>query len=166
MERSGNLPNAQYRRFEGMREYESLIDDMIPRTQSIIRIFDRSLSRRYNTPARIELLRRFLLAARANRLLIALHQTGTLERDCPRLIELLRQFTHSVVIRETLRPAKHVYDPFVVFDTFHYLHRFHYDHLRAAHGTNDLPGAQLLIDRFAEIWEASGPPISATVSGL
>lgn len=166
MERSGNLPNAGYRRFEGMREYESLIDDMIPQAQSIIRIFDRSLSRRYNTPTRIELLRRFLLAARPNRLLIALHRTDTLERDCPRMIELLRQFSHSVVIRETLRPARHVYDPFVIFDASHYLHRFHYDHLRAAQGTNELAGAQLLIDRFAEIWEASGPPISATVSGL
>ena len=29
METTGNLPNAQYRRFEGMREYEEVIDRMI-----------------------------------------------------------------------------------------------------------------------------------------
>src|SRR5262249_23042456 len=44
-EPTGNLPNAQYRRFEGMREYEALIDALIPQTQRMIRIFDRSLSR-------------------------------------------------------------------------------------------------------------------------
>ena len=33
---TGNLPNAEYRRFEGMREYESLLDDLIPQTQRAI----------------------------------------------------------------------------------------------------------------------------------
>ena len=29
MLQTGNLPNAEYRRFEGMREYEALIDGLI-----------------------------------------------------------------------------------------------------------------------------------------
>ena len=56
METSHNLPNAEYRRFEGMREYEELIDRMIPQTLRTIRIFDRALGRSYNTPERFELL--------------------------------------------------------------------------------------------------------------
>lgn len=166
METAHNLPNADYRRFEGMREYEAVIDDLIPQTQRIIRIFDKSLSRNYNSPRRCELLRQFLLAARVNRLLIVLHEASKLERDCPRIMELLQHFSHAVSIRETLRPAKHVYDPFVIFDASHYVHRFHHDHLRAAQGTNDVVGAQQLIDRFGEIWEVSAPAISANVSGL
>ena len=83
-----------------------------------------------------------------------------------KVVKLLQQFSHAVSIRETLRPAKLVYDPFVVFDASHYLHRFHYEHLRAAQGTNDVLGAQQLIDRFSEIWEACGPALSANVSGL
>ena len=51
-----------------MREYEALIDQLIPQTQRTIRIFDRSLSRAYNSPQRFEALRQFLLASRANRL--------------------------------------------------------------------------------------------------
>ena len=39
---AGNLPNAEYRRFEGMREYEAMIDGLIPQTQRIIRVFDRT----------------------------------------------------------------------------------------------------------------------------
>ena len=81
-------------------------------------------------------------------------------------MDLLQHFSHSMSIRATLRAAKHVYDPFVIFDGSHYVHRFHHDHLRAAQGTNDVNGAQLLLDRFEEIWEASAPAVSADVSGL
>lgn len=166
MEQPGNLPNAEYRRFEGMREFEAVINGMIPQTQSVIRVFDKSLSRAYNSPQRLELLRQFLLASPRNRLLIALHEVDTLDRVCPRMLLLLQHFSYAVIIRETLRPAKHVYDPFVIFDASHYVHRFHYHHLRAAQGTNDILGAQQLIDRFGEIWEVSGPAVSANVSGL
>jgi len=166
MEITHNLPNAEYRRFEGMREYEAVIDTLIPQTQRTIRIFDRTLARAYNSTARYEALRQFLLAGRGNRLMIVLHDTGSLERDFPRIIGLLRQFSTAVKINETLRPAKHVYDPFVIFDASHYVHRFHYDHLRAAQGSNDVLGAQLLLDRYAEIWEASAPAVSANTTGL
>ena len=165
-EQSGNLPHAVYRRFEGMREYDALMDQLIPQTQRTIRIFDKSLSRAYNSVQRFEALRQFLLAGRANRLMIVLHETTALERDCPRMIELLRLFSTAVKINETLKPAKHLYDPFVIFDASHYLHRFHYNHLRAAHGSNDVVGAQQLLDRYAEIWEASVPAVSANTTGL
>ena len=165
-QQSGNLPNAEYRRFEGMREYEALIDELIPRTQRTIRIFDKTLSRAYNTTQRFEALHRFLLAGRANRVMIVLHDAGTVERDCPRMIELLRLFSTSVKINQTLNAAKQVYDPFVIFDASHYVHRFHYEHLRAAQGTNDVVGTQQLLDRYVEIWEASAPAVSANTTGL
>ena len=166
VEQSGNLPNAQYRRFEGMREYEAVIDTLIPQTQRLIRIFDKSLSRAYNAIARYELLRQFLLASRANNLMIVVHDAEPLERDCPRMIELVRQFSTTVKIHETLKSAKEIYDPFVIFDASHYVHRFHYNYLRAAQGTNDVNGAQQLLDRFAEIWEASAPAVSSATTGL
>jgi len=166
MQSSGNLPHSQYRRFESMREYEAVIDDLIPRTQGVIRVFDRSLSRAYNSPQRCEALHQFLLASRSNRIMIVLHEVDALERSCPRLIQLLRHFNHAMSIRQTLRAAKHLYDAFVIFDASHYVHRFHFDHLRAAQGTDDVIGAEQLLDRFTEIWEASAPAVSANVSGL
>lgn len=161
-----NLPHAEYRRFEGMREYEALIDRLIPQTLRVIRVFDRALSREYNSELRCDLLRQFLRASRMNRLFIVLHEVEGVERHCPRFKELLQQFNHAVSVRQTLQAAKHVYDPFVVFDASHYVHRFHYDHLRGAQGTNDVVGAQQLIDRYTEIWEAATPAVSADVSGL
>jgi hypothetical protein len=164
--RTGNLPNAEYRRFEGLREYEEVIDALIPQTQRFIRVFDRALSRGWTSPQRHEALRQFLLANRLNRLLIVVHDAEPIERDCPRMVDLVRQFSAAVRIHETLTPAKHVYDPFVVFDASHYVHRFHYQYLRAAQGTNDVIGAQQLLDRFAEIWDASTHAVTAGTSGL
>lgn len=166
MELTGNLPDAQYRRFESNREYEALIDQMIPLTQRIIRVFDKSLSPAYNSAARIQLLRQFLLSARANRLLIVLHETRQLPAEQPRLLEFARQFSHACTIRETLRGAKHVYDPFIIFDGSHYLHRFHHAQMRAAQGLHDVTATQQLIERFDEIAECSGPPLAAHVTGL
>ena len=165
-ERTGNLPNAEYRRFEGIREYEELINALIPQTQRAVRVFDKSLSRAWNSPQRYEALRQFLLVNRLNRLFIAVHDAEPIERECPRLVDLVRQFSAAVRIHATLSPAKHVYDPFVVFDASHYVHRFHYRYLRAAHGANEVIGAQQLLDRYAEIWDASVHAVSAGTSGL
>jgi len=161
-----NLPNAEYRRFESMREYEALIDGLIPQTERLIRVFDQTLSPPWNSSERFEALRQFLLANRANRLLIVVHDAEPIEREHPRMVELVRQFGTAVRIHATLSPAKQVYDPFVVFDANHYVHRFHYRFLRAAQGTNDLLGTRELLDRFAEIWDASALAVSADTSGL
>ena len=163
---TGNLPNAEYRRFEGMREYEAVVDALIPQTQRIIRVFEKSLSRAWNSPERHEAFRQFLLANRKNQLLIVVHDSEPIVRDCPRMVELVRQFGATVRIHETLVGAKHVYDPYVVFDAIHYVHRFHYRFLRAAQGTNDLLGAQELIDRHAELWDASALAVTPGTSGL
>jgi hypothetical protein len=166
MDKPGKLPIAEYRRFESFREYETLVDDSIVRTENIIRVFDRELSRNWNSVEREQLLRDFLRRSPANRLMIVVHNAQLIEREFARFLALNQHFTHAIKIRETLRVAKHVYDPFVVFDASHYVHRFHYNHMRAAQGTHDVEGAQLLLDRFSEIWEASAPAVSANVSGL
>ena len=160
------LPLTQYRRFESFREYESLIDAMVPQTQSVIRVFDRTLSRAWNEKSRMDLVRRFLLRDRANKLLVALHVTDNIERELPRVVELAGDFSHALKIRQTPKMAHHIYDPFVVFDASHYLHRFHYAHMRAAQGNHDVEGTQQLLDRYAELWEVSAPVTLAGASGL
>lgn len=166
MELTGNPPNADYRRFESFREYEEIVDRMIPLTQRIIRVFDKVPSRAWNSSTRIDLLKQFLLDNRANRLLIVLHDIRQIITECPRLIALAQQFSHACSIRETLRAGKLACDPFVIFDGSHYVHRFHYDHMRAAQGTHDAAGAQQLIERFGEIQDCAGPPLASSVTGL
>lgn len=160
------LPHEQYERFESLRQYNDMLDELIPKTQRVIRIFDKALSPSYNTPARCDLLTKFLRADPLNRLYIVLHEDDTIERHCPRFMTVLQRFAHVAKVRQTPRSERHIYDPFVVFDASHYLHRFHYDHMRYARGMNEVGGAQQLLDRFTEIWDVSRPTVVTSVTGL
>lgn len=160
------LPHAQYERFESNRQFDAMFDELVPNTQRVIRIFDKSLGPGYNAIARCELLTSFLRADPLNRLYIVLHETESLERTLPRLVILLQRFAHVAKVRQTPRWARHIYDPFVIFDASHYLHRFHCDHMRFARGLNDVDGAQTLLDRYSELWEVSKAAPVASVTGL
>ena len=162
----GNPPYARYRRFDSFREYEELLDQLIPRAQRIIRVFDRTLSRQYNTTARIDSLQAFVRADPANRLHVILHDSSTVATQCPRFMDLLRSHYRNITVRQTLQRVRHAQDPFVTFDGSHYLHRFHVSHMRSAVGEDDVVGCQQLIDRFNELAEYSAAPMGTNVTGL
>ena len=75
-------------------------------------------------------------------------------------------FRSACKIRLTPKMARHIYDPFVIFDASHYLHRFHHAHMRAAQGIHDVEGAQQLLDRHAELWEVSAAISVGSPGGL
>jgi hypothetical protein len=158
--------NPDHRTVDGNADYDEAVDILLARPQRTLRIFDRCLSASYNSAQRYELLRAFLRRNRANRLYIVLHEAGNFTRDCPRMVNLLRQFSHAVTIHETEGQARRACDPIALADERDYLHRFHYDHARALLALDDPPGAHGLLQRFQEIWEASAPAVSATTLGL
>lgn len=160
------LPHAQYRRFESFREYEALFDSLIAQTQSIIRVFDRTLAPAWNTRVRSDLLRQFLRQNPLNRLHVIVHDASRIELDLPRMADLNRDFGHVFRIRKTPRMAQHLYDPFVTFDASHYLHRFHHAHMRAAVGTHDVDNTRQLLDRHLELWDVSLPVSFGSPTGL
>jgi hypothetical protein len=143
------------------------IDEVIAAAQRTIRIFDTALSNRgFNSPARTESLRRFLVAGRAHRLLIALHDTELLTRECPRLLTLLRQFPMSIEIHRTIAQARNAMDPFVVADDHSVWHQLHFEQPRAIVAVHSPADATPIAQRFDEIWELSEPAVSATTLGL
>lgn len=160
------LPHAVYERFESTREFDAQFEALVPVTQRVIRIFDKSLSERYNAPARCNLLHDFIRADPLNRLYVVIHEPDSLARNCPRFVTLLHHFSHVAKVRQTPRWARHLYDPFIIFDASHYLHRFHYQHMRFARGQNEVVGAQQLLDRHEELWEASTAAAATSVLGL
>jgi hypothetical protein len=159
-------PNPNHSAIFGNRQYEEAIDTIVGKASNKIRIFDHTLEKGYNSPHRADLLRRFFLASRRNTLQVVLHDTRGVERSCPRLIQLLRTYEHAISIHETHPTAKSVYDPFVIVDDRSFVHRFHFDEMRGLCGIDDPIGTHTFIERFAEIWEASSPSVSATTLGL
>jgi hypothetical protein len=160
-------PKPSYRPIVGAADSLAAIDEVIAAAQRTIRIFDFTLSNRgFNSPARTERLRAFLVAGRAHRLLIALHDTDPLARECPRLLTLLRQFPMSIEIHRTLAQARNAMDPFVVADDRSVWHQLHYEQPRAIVALHSPADAMPIAQRFDEIWELSEPAVSATTLGL
>ncbi len=165
------LPNAppkpDYRPIFGTVDSLAAVDEVIAAARRTIRVFDASLTNRgYNSPARAERLRAFLVGGRSHRLLIALHETDALERDCPRLLALLRQFPMSIEIHRTLAQARDANDPFVVADDHSVWHQHHHEQQRAIVALHSPADAAPIVQRFDEIWELSEPAVSATTLGL
>jgi hypothetical protein len=164
-ESAGAKPD--YRPISGMQESQAAIDEVIGAATHAIRIFDYTLANRgFGSIARIEHLRHFLLAGRAHRIRIALHEPQNLERDCPRLILLLRQFPVAIEIHRTVGQARDAADPFVIADDHSVWHQMHHDHPRAIVALHSPPDAVPLVQRFEEIWALSEPAVSATTTGL
>ena len=89
-----NEPNPQHSPIFGKTEYEAAIDTILQKAASSIRIFDYTLGNEYNASRRLELLTQFLLASRRNSLQIVLHDTQPMDRNCPRILNLLRTYGH------------------------------------------------------------------------
>jgi hypothetical protein len=150
----------------GTAALEAATDEILPYAQTMVRIFDNALGRDYNSSARFECLRRFLLSNSRNKLRVVVHDAQSMYRVCPRMLILLRMHAHAISIHETHQAAKTAYDPLVVVDDRHHLHRFHYEQPRGVLSVNDPVGTRPFIERFEEIWEASSPAVSATTLGL
>ncbi len=167
---SDNAPAANapsYRPISGIAESLAAIDEVIGAAERTIRVFDISLSNRgFNSPGRAEALRAFLVRGRAHRLLIALHETDLLQRECPRLLVLLRQFPMSIEIHRTIAQARDAADPFVVADDHSVWHQMHYEQPKAIVAVRSPVDALPILQRFDEIWDLSEPAVSATTLGL
>ena len=160
-------PKPSYRPIFGIADSAAAIDEVIDCAQHTLRIFDIDLvNRGFNSPQRAEKLRGFLVAGRAHRILIALHDTDLLERECPRLLTLLRQFPMSIEIHRTLGEARNANDPFVLADDHSVWHQQHFQQPRAIVAVHSPSDALPIAQRFAEIWDLSEPSVSATTLGL
>ena len=164
---TGKRAERDYRQLSGIADSQQAIDQVIGVADRTLRIFDISLSNRgFNTPARADRLREFLVRGRAHRLLIALHETDLLERENPRLLSLLRQFPMSIEIHRTLAQARNAADPFVLADDHSVWHQLHFEQPRAVVALRSPADALPIAQRFEEIWELSEPAVSATTLGL
>jgi hypothetical protein len=157
----------EYRQIFGSAESLAAIDRVIAAAERTLRVFDISLSNRgFNSPARTAQLRDFLVRGRSHRLLIALHDTELLERECPRLLVLLRQFPMSIEIHRTIAQARNATDPCVIADDHSVWHQLHFEQPRAVVALRSPTDALPISQRFDEIWELSEPAVSATTLGL
>jgi hypothetical protein len=164
---SDEKPKTDYERFEGEGEFQNAVDRLLAQPGRELRLFDPDLKAlRLNSPARIAQFDTFLRASRTHKIYIVVHDTDHLTRQCPRMLGLLKLFTHAIQINRTHEEIRKLQDAFLVLDAQHYLRRPVAEVFRGALGLHDETEALLMRSRFQEIWSASYPGVASTTVGL
>jgi len=157
----------QHTSFDGVADYIAALDQICAAAQHSLIIFEKDFADiGFNREARYDTLRHFLLGSSTARLRLLAHNPQHLVRDCPRMMLLLREFSHSMAIFQTPPYLLGVTDPFAVADNAHYVRRYHFDDTRGLLALNDAQGARVLHARFEEMWQASHSGASANQLGL
>ena len=156
-----------YERFDTNEGFQATVERLLEQPGRELRVFDPDgAALRLNESARIDGLERFLLASRTRRFYLVVHNTDHLTRQCPRLLTLLRRFSHAMQINRTYEEIREVHDAFLLLDSMHYVRRPVAALFRGAMGLGDENEGQALRGRFGEIWASSYPAVSSTTIGL
>lgn len=156
-----------YERFETNEGFQASVERLLEQPGRELRVFDPDgAALKLNDPARIKRLDNFLLASRTRRIYLVVHSIEHLTRQCPRLLTLLRRFSHAMQINRTHEEIREVQDAFLLLDSMHYVRRPVSALFKGAIGLGDENEAQALRGRFGEIWAASYPAVSSTTIGL
>lgn len=152
-------------RFDTRRELEAHWRTLLAKAQSRLELFDPDFASLPLGAVDVEArLRAFLRAGGTLRL--ALHDTGHIERHCPRFLALLRDYGALAECRLTPRALRHLPDAFALADGLHVVRRFHRDHMRGEAAFDDPGALELPAYRFDALWEESKSTLQATVTGL
>jgi hypothetical protein len=164
---SEEKPTTEYQRFESEGDFQKALDRFLGQPGRELRLFDPDLKAlRLNSPARIAQLDAFLRASRTRKIYMVVHNTDHLTRQCPRMLALLKLFSHAIQINRTHDEIGNLQDAFLVLDAQHYLRRPIAEVFRGAIGLHDETEALAMRSRFQEIWSASYPGVASTTVGL
>ena len=163
-------PEKIYRLMETRAEARAAINEVLALAAREIRIFDADpkllKEREFGQPARVETLRKMLLASRDHNLRIVLHDTRSIESEVPRLVALLTQFSGQIQIHRTLGQAAEAHDPMVIADDAHFWHKLHIDHPRSVVTLHSAVDTRPFLQRFEEIWDQSELAVTGSNLGL
>ncbi len=154
-------------RFDTYQDYRRAVADLIALAQRELVIFDSDLGETgFESRAGIESVSRFLNVRRDNTMRVVLHNPDRVERNCPRLMALLKLRGHSISFRQSPEDLRRLTDCFMAADGRHALIRFHADHARGKlliEQPDDVGGVW---KRFDALWEISSPSLSGTTLGI
>jgi len=147
--------------------YRQACDAVLRRAESEILIFDRDLvALRLEEKARIEALTKFLRMDGLRRIRIVLHDPEPVERNAPRLMQLVARFSRVIDIRQSPENLRHLADTHLLADESHGVRRFHADQPRSALIVDDPAYLHPWRQRFEELWELSHPCLRINPTGL
>ena len=164
---SAGLPTPQRVELTSKADFATALDGVIGLATRNLRMFDPTATDfGFNSPQREEQLARFLRARRTNRLQIAVHDPRIIQQSSPRLMRVLRLFSHAIAIHRTIEAIRSIDDVLVIADDQHCIRRPHHERTRGVVLLHDPTETREWLNRFNAIWEQSDPSVSATTIGL
>lgn len=153
--------------FDTLSGYRQAIDCILSSASRELCIFDRDLektglgSRQYANR-----LSAFLAGGRDRMLRIVLHDTEHVMRYSPRLMTLLKRYSHNFIVRQSSESLRSLSDCFILADSTSGVIRFHEDHFRGKLLLGQSEEIHAWHQRFEDLWTESVPGIAATHLGL
>jgi hypothetical protein len=153
--------------FNSEAGFRAAIDCTLAAATREIRIFDRDLGRMgLDDRDHITLLNNFVSGNRTRHVRIVVHDTTPLEQRLARLVTLMRQHSHAIMVRRTPEHLRQLADSWLLADGTHGAVRFHDDRPRGkcivAQPQEILPWWK----RFDDLWEASESCTPGATTGL
>lgn len=153
--------------FDTRAAYLQAIDCVLSSAKKEICIFDADLkSLEFDSRMRAEAIAGFLAAGRDRSVRMVLHDLDHLIRYSPRMMGLLKRYSHCFTVRRTPESLRNLADSFVLADKTNGVIRFHADHFRGKKLWEHPVAVHDWQQRFEDLWLESIPGTSATHLGL
>jgi len=154
-------------RFDTYREYSAAIRQTLESAEGELCVFDPDLAHTgLESSESVVLIERLLLATRRARLRIVLHDTTNLESRSPRLLRLMRDFSHCCEVRRSPGDLRNLTECYLLTSNDTGVVRIHRDWPRGKWFVANPAEAGIWLSRFQQLWECSTPAAPATRLGL
>lgn len=153
--------------FESPAELRAAFDALFAATRLQLRLYDHDLRLfDMDDPARHAALRAFCVTGGGRSIEFLLDDIGSVTRDHPRLLRLLRDFGHVLAIRQADPGMPRPDQAFVVGDRQAVLLRPDKAAVHGIHHADDPARATALMQDFEGLWQRAPAQVSATTLGL
>jgi hypothetical protein len=153
--------------FETPAEFRAAFDTLLAGTPRQLRLYDHDLSLiGIDQQPRHASLRALCVAGSGRRIEFLLDDIGRVARDHPRLMQLLRDFSHVIEIRQADPDAPRPDQAFVLADRHGVLIRADKAEVRGTLHPDDPARATPLLQSFDGMWQRAPASVSATTLGL
>ena len=161
------MPDSLEELFDTRAAYQRAVDNVLSVAKEEICVFDADLRNlEFDARARADTIAAFLAGGRDRSLRIVLHELDHVNRNSPRLMGLLKRYSHCFSIRQTPESLRNLADAFVLADGVSGVIRFHVDHFRGKLLLEQSVAVHDWQQRFEGLWMEAIPGISATHLGL
>ncbi len=151
------MSDDRERGFDTYAEYRECLHGLLDAATRELVLFDQDLREcGLSTEVGVERLRALIdRSPLAPCLRMIVKDASNIERDCPRLLELIARYGHKMRIRVSAREHQAIENAFAVVDGHHVLMRFHADKPRGKLSIDDARLAAQCNAQFESIWDRS-----------